>query len=160
MPRSRTHALTHSLTRSITHTAVLPLSLAHSLPPSLPPSLQDCVLGYPGMDSKDNCLAKVGKRVWMTTWDNFNLIKFRDLVGFFIDSVTIIVGTDSPPAPSSLVSPSSLCIRECGCQPGTTSTTEGGMVPCLPLDHGSVTWWASSCKPVIPSYQPALKRKP
>ena len=33
----------------------------------------------------------------MTTWDNFNLIKFRDLVGFFIDSVTIIVGTNALP---------------------------------------------------------------
>jgi calcium-translocating P-type ATPase len=51
---------------------------------------EDCVLGYPGLDDRSKCELNPHRK-WMTTWDNFNVLKLRDIVGFFIDSVTIIV---------------------------------------------------------------------
>jgi len=51
--------------------------------------VEDCALGYPGLNDKIGCIKK--GHVWETTYDNWSWMKLKDLVSFFIDSVTIIV---------------------------------------------------------------------
>jgi magnesium-transporting ATPase (P-type) len=51
--------------------------------------VEDCALGYPGLNDKAACLKK--GHVWTTNYANWNWMKLKDLVSFFIDSVTIIV---------------------------------------------------------------------
>eukprot|EP00960_Hanusia_phi_P051053 760575-Hanusia_phi.AAC.4 len=59
-----------------------------------PSPRENCQLGYPGLDNKDLCIQFMsGKHpcIWMTSYQNWSFVKLKDLVSFFIDSVTIIV---------------------------------------------------------------------
>jgi len=59
-----------------------------------PSPRENCQLGYPGLNDKIQCVnTVVGKYrcFWMTSFQNWNFVKLKDLVSFFIDSVTIIV---------------------------------------------------------------------
>jgi len=51
--------------------------------------VEDCALGYPGLNDRGACLKK--GHLWKTTYQNWSWMKLKDLVSFFIDSVTIIV---------------------------------------------------------------------
>jgi len=51
--------------------------------------VEDCALGYPGLNDEKECKAK--DRIWGTTYEHWNWMKLKDVVSFFIDSVTIIV---------------------------------------------------------------------
>lgn len=51
--------------------------------------IEDCALGYPGLNDRTTCETK--KHIWKTTYENWSWMKLKDLVSFFIDSVTIIV---------------------------------------------------------------------
>jgi len=55
----------------------------------VPTPVEDCRLGYPGLDDEKKCLEQ--GRVWLSHYENFSLVRLQDIVGFFIDSVTIIV---------------------------------------------------------------------
>ena len=57
----------------------------------VPTSVEDCRLGYPGLDDEMGCIHDKKPHVWLTHYENFSFIKTQDIVGFFIDSVTIIV---------------------------------------------------------------------
>lgn len=51
--------------------------------------VEDCALGYPGLDDEKACL-KAG-HVWASKYEMWSWMNLKDIVAFFIDSVTIIV---------------------------------------------------------------------
>jgi hypothetical protein len=49
---------------------------------------------YPGLDDEKKCKAE--GHIWGTTYEHWDWIKLKDVVSFFIDSVTIIVVAGLP----------------------------------------------------------------
>ena len=47
------------------------------------------IFRYPGLDDEKKCKAE--GHIWGTTYEHWDWIKLKDVVSFFIDSVTIIV---------------------------------------------------------------------